>query len=182
MRRISSSSSRQTRETQQGRRKPSKKSGVRRLLPVLRPCQNMRDIIKQMVMLEDHLFHPQKRCKDCIRKHFLTIEALAEECTTLCKPAAILPESRKIATTVRILHHAWEQRPKDPVVAETIGGKLRKARKALMARFSALPVHKLPTRETNEVNKLLGHFGHFSQKRSTQKRRGVRRGRRGVRR
>lgn len=127
----------------------------RTLLPVLRPAQNMRDIIKQMAMLEDHLFHPQKRCVDCVRKHFLTIEGLAEECTTLCKTRAILPESRTVARQVRILHHAWEQRRKDPAMAEMVAGRLRKLRKGLMRRFSALPLNKLPTSETNAINALL---------------------------
>lgn len=131
------------------------KPSFRKLLPVLRPGQNMRDIIKQFAMLEDHLYQPQKRCKDCIRKHFLTIEGLAEECATLCKPRNILPESRKIASTARVLHHVWEQRPKDPKVAEFVAGKLRKVRKGLMTRFSALPINKLPSKETAQVNRML---------------------------
>lgn len=130
-------------------------SKKRTLLPVLRPCQNMRDIIKQLALLEDHMYHPQKRCADCIRKHFLTIEGLAEECSTLCNPRAILPESRSIATKIRVLHHAWEARPKDSVLTEYIAGRLRKLRKCLMRSFSALPVNKLPTRETNAVNAVL---------------------------
>ena len=136
-------------------RRNQRTAATRRLLPVLRPTQNMRDIIKQLVLLEDHLFQPPKRCADCIRKHFLTIEALAEECATLCKPRAILPETRRVATQVRILHHAWEQRRKDPALAETIAAKLRKLRKGLMTRFSALPLQKLPTRETAAVNALV---------------------------
>lgn len=136
-------------------KKMPKKASTRKLLPVLRPCQNMRDIIKQLALLEDHMYHPQKRCPDCIRKHFLTIEGLAEECSTLCKPRAILPESRSIATQSRILHHAWEARPKDVAVTEYIAGRLRKLRKCLMRSFSALPVDKLPTKETNAVNAIL---------------------------
>lgn len=130
-------------------------AGRRRLLPVLRPQHNMRDIIKQLILLEDHLFQPQKRCPDCIRKHFLTIEALAEECATLCKPMRIIPESRVVAERVRVLHHAWEQRPKDPALAEAVGAKLRRLRKGLMARFSALPVNKLPSKETEGVATVL---------------------------
>lgn len=124
---------------------------TRKLLPVLRPCQNMRDIIKQMALLEDHMFQPTKRCKDCIRKHFLTIEGLAEECATLCKPTAILPETRDITSNVRILHHAWEHRPKDAVMNEHVAGRLRKMRKNLMKKYAALPVDKLPSKETAAV-------------------------------
>lgn len=133
------------------RRGATRKAGVRKLLPVLRPTQNMRDIIKQLALLEDHLYQPQKRCPDCIRKHFLTIEGLAEECATLCKPRAILPEARKVATTARVLHHAWEARNKDASVAEHVAGKLRRLRKGLMRTFAALPLNKLPTAETKAV-------------------------------
>lgn len=156
--RANTRSTRPTRRTRPNGTNTSKTrgGGTRKLLPVLRPSQNMRDIIKQLALLEDHLYHPQKRCPDCIRKHFLTIEGLAEECATLCKPRAILPESRKVATVSRVLHHAWEARPKDPAVAEHVAGKLRRLRKGLMRTFAALPLDKLPTRETNAVNALLG--------------------------
>ena len=144
--------------TRKGTTRKGTTANHRRLLPVLRPTHNMRDIIKQLALLEDHLFQPQKRCVDCIRKHFLTIEGLAEECATLCKPRAVLPEANRIATGVRVLHHAWEQRRKDPAMALLVASKLRKLRKNLMKRFSALDVNKLPTRETNAVARLLaGH-------------------------
>lgn len=53
------------------------------LLPVHDPAFNLKEIVKQMLLLEDHLFQTEKQCKDCIRKHFFTIEALAEEGVTL---------------------------------------------------------------------------------------------------
>jgi hypothetical protein len=53
------------------------------LLPIMEPLFNMREIAKQMILLEDHLFQSRKRCMDCVRKHLLTIEALAEEAVTL---------------------------------------------------------------------------------------------------
>jgi hypothetical protein len=137
------------------RSKPVNPIGKITLLPVLRPQHNMREIIKQLALLEDHLHQPVKRCRDCIRKHFLTIEGLAEECGSLCKPDAILPESRKIASTARVLQHAWEQDPTNPRMAEHIAAKLRKMRKTLMTRFSALDVKKLPTTESKAVASLV---------------------------
>jgi len=53
------------------------------LLPIMRAGYNLREMAKQLLLLEDHLFHPRKRCKDCIRKHILTAEALAEETVSL---------------------------------------------------------------------------------------------------
>ncbi len=53
------------------------------LLPIMSPLFNLREICKQMSLLEDHLNNVRKRCPDCIRKHFLTIEALFEEALSL---------------------------------------------------------------------------------------------------
>lgn len=53
------------------------------LLPIMHPLFNLREVCKQMALLEDHLNNPRKRCEDCIRKHFLTIEALFEEAVSL---------------------------------------------------------------------------------------------------
>ena len=111
-----------------------------------------------MLLLEDHLFQPQKRCPDCIRKHFLTIEGLAEECATLCKPTNILPEARSITKNMRILHHVWEQEPRNGHVNEHIAHRIRKHRKCLMKQFSTIPLHKLPSCETNDVIRILSHI------------------------
>lgn len=48
-------------------------------LPISHPRFNLREIVKQFTLLEDHLQHPHKQCLDCIRKHLLMSEALAEE-------------------------------------------------------------------------------------------------------
>jgi len=57
--------------------------GTEGLLPIFEPMHNAREIAKQLVLLEDHLAHPSKHCPDCIRKHLLTAEALAEEAVSL---------------------------------------------------------------------------------------------------
>lgn len=54
-----------------------------KLFPILDPLFNLREVSKQLILLEDHLFHPGKRCEDCIKKHCLTIEAFLEEAITL---------------------------------------------------------------------------------------------------
>ena len=53
------------------------------LLPIMHPLYNLREVCKQTALLEDHLNNERKRCQDCIRKHFLTIEALLEEAISL---------------------------------------------------------------------------------------------------
>jgi len=43
----------------------------------------MQQIIKQSILLEEHLANKNKRCRDCITKHFLHIIGLAEEAQML---------------------------------------------------------------------------------------------------
>lgn len=47
---------------------------------VMDPRTNVRDAVKHMVLLEEHLGIESKRCADCIRKHLLAIEAYGDEC------------------------------------------------------------------------------------------------------
>lgn len=127
------------------------------LLPVMRPSQNMREIIKQLIMAEDHLFQKCKRCRDCINKHLVMIEGLAEECATLCsaKNAAVAADAARIASAVRVAHHAHAQAPKDPRVCAEVGDRLRALRKGLMATYATLPPDLLPSDERNGVHDIL---------------------------
>lgn len=56
-----------------------------KLYAILDPRFNLRETAKHLILLEDHLFHEGKRCKDCILKHLLTIEGFLEEAITLDK-------------------------------------------------------------------------------------------------
>jgi hypothetical protein len=56
---------------------------VTRQLSISDPRYNIREIVKQMILLEQHLLEKDKYCPDCISKHILTIEALAEEAQCL---------------------------------------------------------------------------------------------------
>ncbi len=106
------------------------KSGDK-LLPVLDPCFNMREICKQCILLEDHLFQREKRCDDCIKKHFLTLEALSEESITLDKEnkykfsALELPEKLRFMQKEFLKHGDCEK----------IAQELRQIRKPLMAKY-----------------------------------------------
>ena len=51
--------------------------------PVSNPAYNMQQIVKQSILLEEHLTNKNKRCRDCITKHFLHIIGLAEEAQML---------------------------------------------------------------------------------------------------
>jgi len=96
------------------------------LLPVMDPRFNLREICKQCILLEDHLTHPEKRCTDCCIKHFLTIEALAEEAVTLDKEQKYA-RLIELAVIIRSLQDMWYKNPEDS--AHTVSQKLREIRK-----------------------------------------------------
>jgi hypothetical protein len=62
---------------------------------------NVREISKQLLLLEDHLFDYNKRCMDCIRKHLLLIEAFAEESNSLDSKSNWFCFNHKIAKKAR---------------------------------------------------------------------------------
>jgi hypothetical protein len=103
------------------------------LLPVMDPMYNMREMCKQIILLEDHLFQKEKRCHDCICKHFLTIEALAEEAITLDKSHKY-PELGEIPTKVRAITKKYVNNHKDHSQHAVTGQDLRELRKGLMQK------------------------------------------------
>jgi len=73
------------------------------MLPVMDPAFNIREICKQLILLEDHLQHPPKQCPDCIRKHLLAAEALAEEAVSLDKDQKHTDLLDGLADKIRVL-------------------------------------------------------------------------------
>ena len=51
--------------------------------PVTDPDYNMREVIKQSILLEEHITQVRKRCKQCIHKHMLHICGLVDEALSL---------------------------------------------------------------------------------------------------
>jgi hypothetical protein len=108
------------------RTKLSSESSSSDLLPVMDPRFNLREICKQCVLLEDHLTHKEKRCSDCCTKHFLTLEALAEEALTLDKEGVLSKDAEDLPRRIRQLELMWI---KDPSKCTEISQKLREIRK-----------------------------------------------------
>lgn len=143
------------------------------LLPVMRPAQNMREIIKQCIMLEDHLVQSKKRCPDCTSKHMLAIEALAEECGSLCGAGhcETAKQAQRVAQQARVLHHAWAANPKDERTCRLVAAKLRVMRKQLMKDYAVLPARALPTNEQTAITRVTAPSLH-SKRTPTKKKRG----------
>lgn len=99
-----------------------------KLLPVMDPQFNLREICKQSILLEDHLSHNEKRCFDCCVKHFLTIEALAEEAITLDQSDSVcLSKIQQLPSRVRTLQSKWHEDPDKN--SHVVSQELRKIRK-----------------------------------------------------
>ena len=127
-------------ETNEGECKTTKSCSVKTcgtegLYPVLDPTFNMRESAKQCILLEDHLNNLKKRCNDCIRKHFLTVDGFLEESVSLEKDI----DKRKY---YRDLHQEWvkieksyAQNPLDSNHLDMISQKIRYFRKPLVAEY-----------------------------------------------
>lgn len=98
-----------------------------KLLPIMDPKFNLREICKQCILLEDHLSHNEKRCFDCCVKHFLTIEALAEEAITLDNTNSTQQNIQHLPSRVRNLQSKWHEDPNKN--AHIVSQELRKIRK-----------------------------------------------------
>jgi hypothetical protein len=111
------------------------KCGNIELFPILSPEFNMREVTKQCLLLEDHLNNKNKRCLDCIRKHFLIIDGLLEE-------AVGLEQNNKMRDWYRSLYIQWvglekeySTNPTDSVVMDDCSKKIRLFRKPLLEKY-----------------------------------------------
>jgi hypothetical protein len=114
--------------------------------PVSDPKYNMQQIIKQSILLEEHLTNKNKRCRDCITKHFLHIIGLAEEAQMLAtnkiKEYPMINESVIIYTE---LFNIWIKNHdmKDDEKILYITDKLRNNRKQLIVLYFFNEKYKL---------------------------------------
>jgi hypothetical protein len=106
--------------------------------PVSDPEYNMKEIIKQSLMLEEHLVEKNKRCKDCQAKHFLMIIGLSEEALSLAGAKIgsypLMGENPKFYNEV---FEAWlaNKDSEDDAVFLALADRLRMRRKELVAVY-----------------------------------------------
>jgi len=92
------------------------------------PRFNLRECCKHLILLEDHLAHPHKRCNDCINKHLLAVEAFAEEGVALQPGGPLSQLLGQVASTARAAQGSWLANQD----SEGLGAVLRKLRKFLV--------------------------------------------------
>ena len=111
------------------------KCGNSDLHPILDPRFNMRETAKQCLLLEDHLNNKNKRCEDCIRKHFLTIDGFLEEAVSLEKDNAKRDYYRDLYKSWVRLEKEYSTNPKDMNNIDEISKKIRLFRKPLVEMY-----------------------------------------------
>jgi hypothetical protein len=104
--------------------------------PVSNPAYNMQQIVKQSILLEEHITNKNKRCRDCITKHFLHIIGLAEEAqmlaTNKCSKYPLIIESVELYNH---LFSQWMKNKDDENNLLNISDNLRTHRKKLIAIY-----------------------------------------------
>jgi hypothetical protein len=112
-----------------------KTCGSEDLYPVLDPTFNMREAAKQCILLEDHLNNLKKRCNDCIRKHFLTVDGFLEESVSLEKDISRRGYYRNLHLEWVKIEKLYAENPLDSDNLDNISQKIRHFRKPLVAEY-----------------------------------------------
>lgn len=114
--------------------------GNDKLYPIMDPRFNLREASKNMILLEDHLFHMGKRCKDCILKHCLTIEGFLEEGITLDVDGIYSPVLQKAFDEFRLIFIEIASKVKKGSLTNedcvSIAQNIRKIRKPLCQDYA----------------------------------------------
>lgn len=110
--------------------------------PVSDPAYNMTEIIKQSVLLEEHLTIDKKFCVDCVWKHLLHLHGLATEAVTLaCSNVGEYPYLKDTPDFYQSCIDDWKTKVRavdfvhDPGPRLELAAKLRNYRKKLTSAY-----------------------------------------------
>lgn len=144
-------------------------ASANKLDPISNPRYNMQQVIKQSILLEEHLSNRRKRCRDCIAKHFNHIIGLSEEAVLLStnKPNDYCPYMKESVEFYNETFKEWldcyknnDEHNEDCM--KVIGDKLRTHRKKLIgcyffddkkSRPTVPNKQSLPTTTPEELNR-----------------------------
>jgi hypothetical protein len=127
--------------------------------PVSDPRYNMQQIIKQSILLEEHLTNKNKRCRDCITKHFLHIIGLAEEAQMLATDKiAKYPLINESVTLYNSLFKIWIKNKnlngKDESYILYCTDKLRDHRKQLIVIYFFNEKYNIINKESSKEHSI----------------------------
>jgi hypothetical protein len=100
------------------------------------PDYNMRNIIKQSILLEEHIAEKNKYCLSCIVKHFLHIIGLAEEAIWLA--GARVQQYPYMLDSAEFYQRAfdiWQANKNDDKTKRSVLTSLRERRRRLIDSY-----------------------------------------------
>lgn len=101
--------------------------------PVNEPAYNIQNVIKQSILLEEHIAEKNKYCKSCIIKHFLHIIGLLEEAVWLAgKTVQEYPLLEDSPIYYQRIFQAWMANTDDDTTKREALSLLRERRRALI--------------------------------------------------
>ncbi len=109
-------------------------------LSLVDPRFNLREVAKQLILLEDHLFHVNKHCLDCISKHSLSIEGFLEEAITLDSTGEHHAEILSVLAPFKQIMFPFIEKMKNKTAEESdfeaAANQMRQLRKPLAKKYS----------------------------------------------
>lgn len=117
------------------------------MVPIFNPRFNARQIVIELILLQQHLEFPGMLCKECIaRKHMLAIEGYALEAIGLVKVeisqdpeiAKLVEDMNEVARMMRDLQKMFIKDPRGSAL--DIARVVRGLRKELSLKYGILPV------------------------------------------
>lgn len=104
--------------------------------PVSDPAYNMKNVVKQSILLEEHLAEDRKYCKDCVCKHFQHILGLVEEAEMLAgQDIERYPKLKASADFYESQFNSWHQNRDSDAQRRRNVSALRDWRKDLMQQY-----------------------------------------------
>lgn len=104
--------------------------------PVNDPDYNMRNVVKQSILLEEHLAEKNKYCKSCIVKHFLHIIGLLEEAIWLAgSDVDKYPHLIDSSSFYQNLMDKWLPKKDDDTVRKEVLSSIRERRRQLIDTY-----------------------------------------------
>lgn len=111
-------------------------NGEKGIDPVSDPAYNMKQVAKQCILLEEHIAEKNKRCRDCITKHFLHIIGLLNEALWLATTnVETYPYLREANEMFERLFNKWLANYTNEAVLQQILEELRRMRKKIIAYY-----------------------------------------------
>jgi len=100
------------------------------------PVDNIKNVVKQTILLEEHLIEKNNSCHECIITHFLHCLALLEEAIKIShkniKQYPFLQEAHKL---YKELFEEWSKNKQNYDSVQNILEKLRKIKKKLLDQY-----------------------------------------------